>query len=115
HIPQRDDDVSLQSLRTSRGGRNFAFGNAIRPIDQRLQRWILAHRAQSAIHGISTHSALKTAIPGFCSRVNTRVSFINIIQSASELVAELMAEGAVGFELIVPVVLRQHLCTDVVA
>ena len=114
-IPQRHDDVALDTSRSRRRRRHLALGDAIGPVRQHIQRPRRAHRAERPVHRVAAHAALQPAIPRLERRLHRRVALVDIVERARQLVAELMTEVAARLQRVDPVVLRQHRRAEPVA
>ena len=107
HVPQREDDVALDSLRARRRGRHLAGSDAIRPIGENVER-TFALPGQERVHGGTAGAGTEAPLPGIAGCFQTGLTRIDVIQRPGELVAELMAEVAIGLDGVNPVVLRLH-------
>ena len=114
-VPQRDDDVALDAFRPRRRRRHFASCNAIGPVRKYFQRWLFALRLEHRVHRGPAHAGAEAPLPCVVSSRQLRLRLEHVIEAARQLVAELMAEVAVGLQRVDPMVLRQHVRSRAVA
>ena len=113
-VPQRQDDVALDAVRTGRpGGRQLAGGDAIGPVGEQLQRARRAEPAEIRRHLQHRLAGLDAPLPGVGRR---RELAERLRDRARRLVAELMTRvAAVGLDHVEPLGLALEGGRDAVA
>ena len=115
HVPQGHDEVALDALRARRRRRHFALGDAFGPVGVGLERSLLALVVEHAVHRGAAHAGAEPPFPGLRMRLELRLRLQDVVDVARLGVAELMAEVAVGFDRVDPMVLGQHVRAEPVA
>src|SRR5262245_38415472 len=114
-IPQSCDNIAFDAFWPRGCRRYFTLANTIGPVGELFQGSRRAHAAQCCVHRITANSALQPAVPRFDRAMDVRIDLVNMIQTARQLVTQLMTKIATRLQLVDPVILTQHSVSNTVA
>ncbi len=107
----------LRSTPFGRGGAGGTSPLAMRSVQSGidLERSLLALIGEHAVHRRAAHAGAEPPFPGLGVGLELGLRLQDVVDAARQLVAELMAEVAVGLDRVDPVVLGQHVRSEPVA